>query len=60
MTRISNSSQEFSVSNPRRGVVQMAKEAVKLGALGYLPTPFEHEQILEAIRGVLKSHGASL
>ena len=34
----------------RHGV---GKEAVKLGALDYLPKPFEREQILNAVRGVL-------
>lgn len=33
--------------------VELAKEAVKLGALDYLPKPFEREQIVEAVRGVL-------
>ena len=33
--------------------VELAKEAVKLGALDYLPKPFEREQILSAVRGVL-------
>ena len=33
--------------------VELAKEAVKLGALDYLPKPFEREQILDAVRGVL-------
>jgi CheY-like chemotaxis protein len=34
--------------------VELAKEAVKLGALNYLPKPFEREQILSAVEGVLK------
>ena len=33
--------------------VELAKEAVKLGALDYLPKPFERDQILAAVRGVL-------
>ena len=33
--------------------VELAKEAVKLGALDYLPKPFERDQILNAVRGVL-------
>ena len=33
--------------------VELAKEAVKLGALDYLPKPFERNQILNAVRGVL-------
>ena len=33
--------------------VELAKEAIKLGALDYLPKPFERDQILETIRGVL-------
>lgn len=33
--------------------IELAKEAVKLGALDYVPKPFEREHILEAIRGVL-------
>ncbi len=28
-------------------------EAIKLGARDYLPKPFEREQILQAVRGVL-------
>lgn len=36
--------------------VELAKEAVKLGALDYLPKPFEREQILNAVRGVLTRH----
>ncbi len=35
--------------------VELAKEAVKLGAWNYLPKPFEREQILTAVRGVLTS-----
>ena len=33
--------------------VELAKEAVKLGAKNYLPKPFERQQILDAVRGVL-------
>ena len=33
--------------------VELAKEAIKLGALDYLPKPFERDQILHAIQGVL-------
>ena len=33
--------------------VELAKEAVKLGAQNYLPKPFEREQILNAVRGAL-------
>jgi len=33
--------------------VELAKEAVKLGALDYLPKPFEREHILNVVRGVL-------
>jgi CheY-like chemotaxis protein len=33
--------------------LELAKEAVKLGALDYLPKPFEREQIVQAVRGVL-------
>ncbi len=33
--------------------VELAKEAIKLGALDYLPKPFEREQIVNAVRGVL-------
>ena len=31
--------------------IELAKEAVRLGALDYLPKPFEREQILNAVRG---------
>ena len=33
--------------------VELAKEAVKLGAREYLPKPFERDQILDAVQGVL-------
>lgn len=33
--------------------VELAKEAIKLGARDYLPKPFERERILSAVRGVL-------
>lgn len=31
--------------------VELAKEAIKLGARDYLPKPFEREQILKAVKG---------
>ena len=34
--------------------IELAKEAVKLGALDYLPKPFERDQILEAVKGALR------
>ena len=33
--------------------VELAQEAVRLGAKNYLPKPFEREQILSAVQGVL-------
>ena len=33
--------------------VELAKEAVKLGATDYLPKPFERQQILTAVRDAL-------
>lgn len=33
--------------------VELAREAVNCGALDYLPKPFEREQILKAVRGIL-------
>ena len=33
--------------------VELAKEAVKLGAADYLPKPFERERILSAVQGIL-------
>ncbi len=34
--------------------IEMAKEAVKLGALDYLPKPFERDHIREAVKGALR------
>ena len=33
--------------------VELAREAVNLGALDYLPKPFEREHIVQAVRGAL-------
>ena len=33
--------------------VELAKEAIKLGARDYLPKPFEREEILSSIHGIL-------
>lgn len=33
--------------------VELAKEAIKLGARDYLPKPFERDQILKAVKGAL-------
>ena len=33
--------------------VELAKEAIKLGAVDYLPKPFEREQVLRAVHSVL-------
>ncbi len=38
--------------------VELAKEAVKLGAMDYLPKPFERDHILTAVRGALKGAAA--
>lgn len=35
--------------------VELAREAVKLGAQNYLPKPFEREQILQAVRSVISA-----
>ena len=34
--------------------IELAKEAIKLGALDYLPKPFERDRILSSVRGVLE------
>lgn len=34
--------------------IELAKEAVKLGALDYLPKPFERDHIVEAVKGALR------
>ena len=33
--------------------VELAKEAIHLGAVNYLPKPFERDQVLLAVRGIL-------
>ena len=33
--------------------VELAKEAIKLGAADYLPKPFEREQVLKAVHSIL-------
>jgi len=40
--------------------VELAKEAIKLGAQSYLPKPFEREQILNEVRNTLKRDGVAL
>ena len=37
--------------------VELAKEAIKLGALDYLPKPFERDQILQSIRTAFRDAG---
>ena len=39
--------------------VELAKDAIKLGARDYLPKPFEREQILSAVRDALSCHPLS-
>ena len=39
--------------------VELAQEAVKLGAMNYLPKPFEREEILRAVESVLQSQQPS-
>ena len=36
--------------------VEMAREAVKLGASDYVIKPFSREQVLSAVRGALSAH----
>ena len=36
--------------------VELAREAIKLGARDYLPKPFERDQILSAVRSALNQH----
>lgn len=40
--------------------VELAKEAIRLGAVDYLPKPFDRDQILAAVRDTLPRHGASV
>ena len=35
--------------------VEIAKEAIKLGAMDYLPKPFERAHLLSTIRGILEN-----
>ena len=37
--------------------VELAREAVKLGALDYLPKPFERDRILQSIESALREAG---
>ena len=33
--------------------IELAKEAVKLGAIDYLPKPFDRDHLVQSIRGIL-------
>ena len=53
MRNLSASAQRLDQPRQLHLSVELAQEAVKLGALNYLPKPFERDTVLLAVRGVL-------